>query len=142
MSVYGGVNQAGSQSIVAINRGQRDGVEIGHVLALLQTGETIQDRTSSKREFIKLPDEQIGHMFVFRVFDNVSYALVLRVSHPVEVGDRFTQPDNEAFQARMESLPPSWRENPTPGAVTPAYTPQPAPPGPAPDGAKPTSQRR
>lgn len=93
VSVYGGVDQAGTQSIVTINRGRRDGVEIGHVLALLQTGETTLDRTSDRREYIKLPDERIGEMFVFRVFDNVSYALVMRVQQPVKVGDRFTEPD-------------------------------------------------
>lgn len=92
LSVYGGVAQAGTQNIVALNRGRRDGLEVGHVLSLLQIGETVQDRTSAKRETIKLPDEEIGHMFVFRVFDNVSYALVMRVTNTVKVGDRFSQP--------------------------------------------------
>ncbi len=128
VSVYGGVDQAGSLSIVTINRGARDGVEIGHVLALLQIGQTIVDRTSPRREMIKLPDEQIGHMFVFRVFEAVSYALVLRTTQPVRVGDRFAQPDDAAFQARMESLPPGFRENVTPGAqgvITPGAPPAP-----------------
>ncbi len=127
ISVYGGVDQAGSLSIVTLNRGARDGVEIGHVLALLQIGETIVDRTSPKREMIKLPDEQIGHMFVFRVFETVSYALVMRTTQAIKVGDRFSQPDDAAFQARMESLPPGFRENVTPGAqgvVTPGAPPK------------------
>jgi LysM repeat protein len=94
VSVYGGVNQAGTQSIVTINRGRRDGLEVGHVLALLSTGETILDRTADKREYVKLPDERIGEMFVFRVFDGISYALVMRVQQPVKVGDRFQQPDD------------------------------------------------
>jgi hypothetical protein len=93
VSIYSGLNETGTQSIVALNRGARHGVEVGHVLALLDTGETILDRTSSRREYIKLPDERIGHMFVFRVFDEISYALVLRVTKPVKVGDRFTQPE-------------------------------------------------
>lgn len=145
VSIYGGVDQAGTQSIVTLNRGARDGVEIGHVFALLQTGDTIQDRTASKREFVKLPDEQIGHMFVFRVFDTVSYALVLRVSHPVKVGDRFAQPDNEALQARLEALPASWKENPTPASAAPAprvtSSPATSAPAPAPEPTKPTSPR-
>jgi hypothetical protein len=131
VSVYGGVNQAGSQSIITINRGARDGVEIGHVLGLLQIGQTIVDRTSPRRgETIKLPDEQIGHMFVFRVFEGVSYALVLRTTQAVQVGDRFSQPDDVALQARLEALPQSWRENAVPGAagtVTPGAAPQAAP---------------
>lgn len=93
VSIYSGLNQTGTQSIVTLNRGAKHGLEIGSVLALLETGETIRDRTASKREFVKLPDERIGEMFVFRVFDEVSYALVMRVTKPVRVGDRFIQPD-------------------------------------------------
>ncbi|UCG97616.1 MAG: LysM peptidoglycan-binding domain-containing protein [Burkholderiales bacterium] len=93
VSIYSGLNETGTQSIVALNRGTRQGMQVGHVLALLDTGATLLDRTSSRREYIKLPDERIGHMFVFRVFDEISYALVLRVTKPVKVGDRFTQPE-------------------------------------------------
>ena len=31
-------------------------------------------------------------LFVFRVFDRMSYALILSVQEPVKAGDRFTQP--------------------------------------------------
>ena len=93
VSIYGGVNEGGTQSIVALNRGARHGVQMGYVLALLDSGETILDRTSNRREYIKLPDERIGMMFVFRVFDEISYALVFRTSKPVKVGDRFVEPE-------------------------------------------------
>ena len=93
VSIYGGVNEGGTQSIVALNRGARHGVQIGYVLALLDTGETVLDRTSARREYIKLPDERIGMMFVFRVFDEISYALVFRTSKSVKVGDRFVEPE-------------------------------------------------
>jgi len=68
-------------------------VQVGYVLALLDSGQTILDRTSPRREYVKLPDERIGLMFVFRVFDEISYALVFRVSKPVKVGDRFVEPE-------------------------------------------------
>lgn len=93
VSVYDGVAMAGTQSIVTLNRGSRDGLEVGHVLALLETGATLRDRTVERKEFIKLPDERIGEMFVFRVADGISYALIMRVTNAVKVGDRFTQPD-------------------------------------------------
>jgi len=104
ISIYAGVDQAGPQNIVALNRGRTDGLEVGHVLALLDTGATVQDRTVSGREFIKLPDERIGEMFVFRVFDHVSYALIMNVGKPVKVGDRFTQPDDLQY-ASVEPRP-------------------------------------
>lgn len=93
VSIYSGLNQTGTHSVVTLNRGAKHGVEVGHVLGLLETGATVLDRTSDKREFVKLPDERIGEMFVFRVFDDISYALVMRVTKPVRVGDRFMQPD-------------------------------------------------
>ena len=93
VSIYSGLAETGTQSVVALNRGLRHGMQVGHVFALLDTGATIVDRTSPGRETIKLPDEQIGHLFVFRVFDEISYGLVVRVSRPVRPGDRFVPPE-------------------------------------------------
>ena len=36
--------------------------------------------------------ERHGLLFVFRVFDRMSYALILTVKEPVKPGDQFTQP--------------------------------------------------
>lgn len=93
ISVYGGVNTAGAESVVALNRGAKDGLEIGTVLAISRAGPTQLDRTASKKEMIKLPNERIGNMFVFRVFDGISYALVMSASGPIKIGDHFSQPD-------------------------------------------------
>jgi hypothetical protein len=41
---------------------------------------------------MKLPDERHGELFVFQVFSRMSYALILSVKEPVNVGDRFTKP--------------------------------------------------
>ena len=50
------------------------------------------DKTDASRPTIKLPDERHGMLFVFRVFDRMSYALILSVKDPVKPGDSFTQP--------------------------------------------------
>jgi hypothetical protein len=92
VSVYGEAIIAGQNQIVTLNRGQRDGVERGHVLALWRDGRRVVDKTDPKQPTIKLPDERHGTLFVFRVFDRMSYALILTVKEPVNVGDRFTQP--------------------------------------------------
>ena len=55
-------------------------------------GERVIDKTDANRPTIKLPDERHGMLFVFRVFDRMSYALILSVKEPVSPGDRFTQP--------------------------------------------------
>jgi len=125
VSVYGGVDHAGTQSIVALNRGSRDGVEVGHVLALLNTGETVLDRTAGRREFVKLPDERIGEMFVFRVFETVSYALIMRVQQPVRVGDRFSRPDDAVVAVGGDYAAARAAPSAPQGAVTPGAPPPP-----------------
>lgn len=92
VSIYGDGLRAGQNQVVAINRGQRDGMERGHVLALWRAGREAVDTTGGPKVALRLPDERHGLLFVFRVFDRVSYALVLSVQDPVRAGDRFTQP--------------------------------------------------
>jgi hypothetical protein len=92
ISIYGEAITAGQNQIVSLNRGSRDGVERGHVLALWRDGPLTADRTDGRKHAIKLPDERIGLLFVFRVFDRVSYALIVSAVDPVNRGDRFTQP--------------------------------------------------
>ena len=92
VSIYGEGLTAGQNQIVALNKGARDGMERGHVLALWRDGSQVIDRTDPSRPTIKLPDERHGNLFVFRVFDRMSYALILSVQEPVKPGDRFTQP--------------------------------------------------
>ncbi len=92
VSIYGESMTAGQNQIVALNRGSRDGIESGHVLALWRDGEKIVDKTDAANTPIKLPNERHGYLFVFRVFNRMSYALILSVKEPVSPGDRFTQP--------------------------------------------------
>lgn len=88
MSIYGTgrVGEAGPQAIVTVNRGRADGLEVGHVLALYTRGGTVTDMTKpsgAQDAKIQLPDERAGLAFVFRVFDRISYALVMHVTRPV-----------------------------------------------------------
>ena len=89
IGIYGGlgkVGEAGPQQIITLNRGRSDGVEVGHVFALYRPGPLIADasvRTGGKPATFKLPDERYGLAFVFRIYDRVSYALVMRISKPV-----------------------------------------------------------
>jgi LysM repeat protein len=92
ISVYGDALIAGQNQIVSLNRGKRDGLERGHVLALWRDGEAAMDKTQPKAEAIKLPDVRHGVLFVFEAYERVSYALIISVKDPVKAGDRFTQP--------------------------------------------------
>ena len=138
MSVDGGVSEFGQYQIITINRGARDGVEVGHVLASYRRGAVVNTSgravdfynstggwnpsgwfggwfglTSkpvpvvpeppgapppaaaepgqvvgvAQSGAVKLPDERNGLIFVFRVFDKLSYALVMRSTRPIYIGD-------------------------------------------------------
>ena len=89
MKIYGSVGrvgEAGPLQIISINRGRADGIEVGHVLALYNLGGKVRDTTKRAGDadaMIQLPDERAGLSFVFRVFDRVSYALVMHVTRPI-----------------------------------------------------------
>jgi hypothetical protein len=93
VSVYGSaVRFAAQNQVVVINRGTRDGIENGHVLAILKGGERVVDKTSPARPVIQLPDERLGLLMVFRPFEKVSYGLLLQITDSVKVGDRLINP--------------------------------------------------
>ena len=91
MSIYGGlgkVGEAGPQiGHHASTAARADGIEIGHVLALYSLGGTVRDVSTKPKSrddaMIQLPDERAGLAFVFRVFERVSYALVMNITRPV-----------------------------------------------------------
>ena len=87
IAIYGGVAQvgeAGPLQVVSINRGKADGLEVGHVLALYSLGGTVRDASKPRNDpRIQLPDERSGLVFVFRVFDRISYALIMQITRPV-----------------------------------------------------------
>lgn len=88
MSAYGGLAEVGQNGIVTINRGTRDGLERGHVLAVYRDGETVPTKIGK----VTLPGDRIGLLFVFRVFNRVSYALVAESTKPIHVKDLVTKP--------------------------------------------------
>ncbi|TFW21683.1 LysM peptidoglycan-binding domain-containing protein [Duganella callida] len=98
VAIYGGVTHAGQNQIVSINRGKLDGLDIGAVLQLYHAGRTVSDATAPKGWFgreqqVKLPDEEVGSLFIFRVFKHISYGLIMQVTAPVEVGDVAKSPE-------------------------------------------------
>lgn len=141
LKIYGGLAEAGPESIVSINRGSQDGVEIGHVLAISRYGRIIKDPEPTKADkekaskaeanakpklkelnfdvssgedgktivnfekekkesapialepgYVKLPDERVGLMMVFRVFDRISYGLVMQANEPINTLDSIHNP--------------------------------------------------
>lgn len=100
LGIYSGVTYAGQNQVVSINRGAVDGLDVGSVLQLYNLGKTVADKTQPKTGWfrtstpkVKLPDEPTGTLFIFRVFNKVSYGLIMQVTDPVEVGDIARSPE-------------------------------------------------
>lgn len=90
LAVEGGVSQIGPMSVVVINKGTREGIVEGNLLAIYKAGETISDPINN--DVVKTPDFRAGLLMIFRVFDKVSYGLVLRAERPLRVGDAVRNP--------------------------------------------------
>lgn len=139
LSVIDGVAQIGQYNTVVIDVGNKDGIEVGHILAVYQDGELVKDdiateskrereariviehedksffnkelsaiinglktlktdfnesdlveyltRPNNKSEIVKLPNEYTGLLMISRVFENVSYGIVMKVNKPIHVLD-------------------------------------------------------
>ncbi len=92
ISVFHGLSQIGQYNVVVVNKGQEDGLEPGHVLAIYQEGGTAKDPHSRFGLHVELPDERAGIMMVFRTYERVSYALVMEAYRSLHIHDRVTNP--------------------------------------------------
>ncbi len=95
ISLPEGVAETGRNNIVAISAGASNGLSPGHVLAIHRRGRVVSvdnDNNPEEKKAVKLPDERVGLLMVFRVFDNVSYGLVMGSERQIQIGDRLLQP--------------------------------------------------
>ena len=91
--------EVGQYQVVVLNRGDRHGLTTGAVLAVDQRGEVVRD-VWNRRPFgkdphgavVELPYERAGTLIVFKVFDRVSYGLIIGARAPIQVADRAYSP--------------------------------------------------
>ena len=76
--------------VVAINRGDRDGLQAGDTLAIFKRGDLVKDRIASER--IRLPDERIGLLMVFYTYEKMSFGLIMEADRQVDIGDLLSNP--------------------------------------------------
>lgn len=93
ISVIDGVTQIGQYQIVVIDRGTADGIETGHVLDIFQSGRKERDIVSRKYgEIVNLPPEKAGLLMIFRPFERVSFALIMKATRAVHLFDAVQTP--------------------------------------------------
>jgi LysM domain len=100
MDVVGGTDLVGQYYVVAINRGKQHGIEPGTVLAVDQEGDSVRDFYANGHSImnntsgfatsfvpkVKLPNERAGTLLVFKVYDRMSYGLIVGASNTIHIG--------------------------------------------------------
>jgi hypothetical protein len=84
------IDTAAARSVVAINRGTREGLQAGQVVAVYRRGSVVVD--PKMKDKVRLPSEKAGLAMIFRSFDKMSYAYVLEADVPIKVGDEIRPP--------------------------------------------------
>ena len=93
ISLFDALFGVAQYQIVVINRGEDDGMEVGHLLATHTQGATIRDRHPVRgTEKVKLPNERSGLIMVFKTFERVSYAITLEAERIIHRLDYVTTP--------------------------------------------------
>lgn len=90
IAVYDGLSQIGQYNIVIINRGEEQGVEVGHIFAVYQAGTYVRDSRSG--DDVLLPEERAGLLMVFKVFEKLSYGLIMETERVLTVNDSIRNP--------------------------------------------------
>jgi hypothetical protein len=92
--------EGGPMSVVVLNKGMEDGLEVGQVFGLSTQPKEVANRNTLgywngqrvNASAILVPSEENGLAMVFRVFDKASYAIILTGTKPVKSGDAFASP--------------------------------------------------
>jgi hypothetical protein len=100
IAIVDGVYVAGKYQVLAINRGSRDGLKPGNALGVFYRGEEVRDRFQGRDwtrftasyDRVRLPDERSASILLFRVYDRMSYGLVVESSQVIRLGDFVAHP--------------------------------------------------
>jgi hypothetical protein len=76
--------------VIVINRGSSDGLSVGDVLTVFQTGEEVDDRFGGGS--VRLPEEEAGTVMIFKTYDRISYGLVMEATQAIHMHDSVRNP--------------------------------------------------
>ncbi len=101
ISLFDAISSVAKYQIAVINRGSNDNLQVGHLLATYHFGGFARDRFLNTNNLpreqadsleIQLPNERSGIMMLFKVFDKVSYGLILKSTRSIRKGDVVAKP--------------------------------------------------
>lgn len=90
VDIAGAVAEGGPLQTIVVSLGAREGMEQGHVLRIQRQEPDQKDPVTGGT--VTIPPRDSGLAMVFRVFEKVSYALILEANRAVHLQDRVTNP--------------------------------------------------
>lgn len=84
IGLYDAMSATGANNTVVLNKGSRDGVEVGTVFNVTD-GHSFVDPNSSDDDpkYLVAPEQMIGELLVYKVYDKVSFALITDSSQEI-----------------------------------------------------------
>ncbi len=93
ISILDGISQVGQFNTIAINLGGRDNIQVGNLIQIDHTGAIVRDHNEADPDFlIKLPNERSGIALIIKVYEKMSFALILEAVVPIKVNDLILTP--------------------------------------------------
>lgn len=93
ISILDGISQVGQFNTIAINLGARDDIQVGHLVRIDHLGAVIRDQNEADPNFlIKLPNEQSGLALVIKIYEKMSFGLILEATVPIKLNDLVVNP--------------------------------------------------
>jgi len=93
VSLYDALFGVAQYQIIVVNKGESDGMEVGHLLASFTQGNVVRDRFDKRSSKpVQLPSERSGLVMIFKTFDRVSYALTLESERVIHKNDYLHTP--------------------------------------------------
>lgn len=91
IAVVDGVSLMGQYQVIVINKGIEDDIEVGHIVSIENRNQgQIEDKMND--EIVILPNRHAGTAMIFKPFDRVSYALIMKAVLPIRLFDKVTIP--------------------------------------------------
>ncbi len=91
--LFDAISQVGTNQVVVVNYGADRGASVSQVLEIRQSGGSVSDPYGGAgSERVQLPSQRVGALMLFRVFDRVSYGLVLDATQSIQRLDTVSTP--------------------------------------------------
>lgn len=86
------INNIGLYDVILIDKGYSSNLEVGNVLSI-KNKESIIKNPLKEDSNLKLPGQSLGFVMLYKVYDNLSYGVIVRAKSPIKKEHIVTNPE-------------------------------------------------